>query len=76
MVDPWYHFDFEEYPDMSNEEQEKQDLAFETVFNATRVHGSRAALMRMTSLEASMIILEKSLDFVYIDAQHGQIAQY
>eukprot|EP01042_Synura_sphagnicola_P002207 gene2207-2637_t len=71
MVDPWRCFTYDEYPDRANEEQQKQDQAFESVYNKTQRYGAKSVMLRMTSLEAANLLFDQSIDFVYIDAQHG-----
>lgn len=71
MVDPWRCFTYDEYPDRVNEEQHKQDQAFESVYNKTQRYGAKSVMLRMTSLEAANLLFDQSIDFVYIDAQHG-----
>jgi hypothetical protein len=71
MVDPWFHFNYEDYPDTSNVNQLDQNDAFQYVVNTTLRYGAKSTILRMSSLEAAAILLDDSLDFCYIDAQHG-----
>jgi predicted O-methyltransferase YrrM len=65
-VDRWSTYG--EYADSRND-QAKLDEAYQ---NAVAVlAGRRATLLRMASLDAAATVPDGSLDFVYIDANHG-----
>ncbi len=69
MVDTWAHI--AGYDDIANEKSPYMHLqcmaqAFISVYDFER----RAVLIREASLEASKMFLNRSLDFVYIDAAH------
>lgn len=65
-VDRWSTYG--EYADSRND-QAKLDEAYQ---NAVAVlAGRRATLLRMASLEAAATVPDGSLDFVYVDANHG-----
>jgi hypothetical protein len=59
-VDPWIPY--------GANTQEKEDSLYEHTIK--RLEGMNVDVKRMTSLEASRIIPDGSLDFVYIDALH------
>ena len=73
MVDPWKNFEFFEYPDGSNVEEEEQQKSFLRSLEAVKPFRARSVVLRMTSEDASYLILNGTLDFCYIDAQHGLI---
>lgn len=82
MVDPWRHWPEDEYPDETNAQQTIQDERFRSVQHLSATahpdgsgqegsgSASRAAVLRLTSEEAALLVLPGSVDFVYIDAQH------
>jgi len=70
MVDPWIAYAEEEYIDSANLPQQMQEVAYVSAKNRMSVFGDRAEFMRMTSLEASRLMADGILDFVYIDARH------
>ena len=59
-VDPWIAY--------SRQSQTREDKIYGQAMQ--RLNGRNVEIMRMTSLEASQKIENKSLDFVYIDALH------
>ncbi|MBL9152217.1 MAG: class I SAM-dependent methyltransferase [Verrucomicrobiales bacterium] len=69
-VDPWRTFDDPAYVDKANAAQEVQDAIYETARQRLARFGERSAIIRATSAEAAPRFADRSLDFVYIDAQH------
>ena len=70
-VDPYRHFQSDEYPDgMNNLTQEQFDRKFETVKRRFAEFGDRVEFLRMTSSDAASKFENESLDFVYIDGNH------
>lgn len=69
-VDPWRTFDDPAYVDKANAAQEVQDGIYETARQRLARFGERSAIIRATSAEAAPRFADRSLDFVYIDAQH------
>ena len=65
------NFDYEDYPDSANVLQLQQEETFSEVVNISQRFGDKAFILRMKSTEAASILLDNSLDFCYIDAQHG-----
>lgn len=59
-VDPWVAY--------NGNTQEKEEVLYERA--QLRLNGLNVDIKRMTSLEASQIVPDGSLDFVYIDALH------
>jgi len=70
-IDPYKHFYNNEYPDAMNKLTQAE---FDEVYNKTRKrlekYGDRVEFIRKTSLEASYIFENESIDFVYIDGNH------
>ncbi len=68
MIDPWRHMvDWESDINLKDSEMEK---TYEKAVSAVREFEGRYKILRMSSEEASKIIEDESLDFVYIDANH------
>lgn len=65
-VDPWQSLD--DYHERKNEPDRMAAAYHEAM---TRLAGRRCAIFRMTSLEAAARVPDGSLDFVYIDGNHG-----
>jgi hypothetical protein len=70
LVDAWLHYDHEAYVDLANVPQSVHDLYFEICNAALKEFHERVSILRMFSHEAAVQILDGSLDFVYIDADH------
>jgi methyltransferase family protein len=51
--------------------QAQQDKYYKTACNAVQFAGQRAKVMRMASAAAAATFKDKSLDFVFIDADHS-----
>jgi uncharacterized Rossmann fold enzyme len=51
--------------------QAQQDGYFEATLESIRFAGSRAKLLRYLSTEAALFVPDRSLDFVFIDADHS-----
>lgn len=70
-VDPYKHFDNEEYPDgMNTLTQQQFDDKYENVRKRFEVFGNRVEFIRKESMEAAKLFEDNSLDFVYIDGNH------
>jgi len=69
-VDPWREFDMSLYHDDDNVSQREHDQNYEITARRLAKFGDRTQLLRMTSEEATRIIPDASLDFVYLDARH------
>jgi hypothetical protein len=82
MIDPWMHFADDTYLDGNNNiTQVLADRRFEAV--ATSVGGAalhsasgltRAAVIRLQSHQAALLIEDESVDFIFIDAQHDYLS--
>ena len=69
-VDPWRAAPADEYVDISNVEQDAQDMnRMETASRLARF-GDRSELWQSTGEDAARGIGAESLDFVYLDARH------
>jgi hypothetical protein len=68
LVDPWREMKEEEYDDISN--MKHQGKVYEKTFENLTGFEERALMMRMTSDQAAELFPDRSLDFVYIDANH------
>jgi hypothetical protein len=71
-VDPYKHFDNEEYPDGMNDLSQDQfdDKFVLTVGKLVSKFGNRVEFVRKTSYDAVGQFADESLDFVYIDGNH------
>ena len=70
MVDPYQHYPEIDYVDDSNVAQTLQESIYIDSRKRMSKFGDRAIFLRLESLEAAKLLLDKSLDFVYIDARH------
>jgi len=70
-IDPWIEFSKEEYVDITNAPQEKQNGRYLKTVLRLMKFTSRSVCLRMKSEEASELFKEGSLDFIFIDAQHA-----
>lgn len=69
-VDPWRQFPSEDYVDTCNFSQKQHDLNYSSTAVRLAPFGIRSQILRATSVEASPQFESRSLDFVYLDAQH------
>lgn len=70
-IDPWRHFNSSEYVEpRDNVANDLHDKYYDETVARLRPFGSRARILRETSSEAAGRISDRSLDFVFIDAQH------
>lgn len=69
-VDPWRSFEDPSYVDKANAADSVQAAIYETARQRLARYGDRSAIVRATSAEAAPGFADRSLDFVYIDAQH------
>lgn len=69
-VDPWLHYSDGEYIDGSNVGQKKQEKIYQEARKKLSRYKQRSVIIRATSLDAAKQITDRSLDFVYLDAQH------
>jgi predicted O-methyltransferase YrrM len=71
QVDMWSAIDPSVYKDYCNVGMEEQERRYKLVLDTARKYGGRAIPMRSTSKNAAALFQDKSLDFVYIDANHA-----
>jgi hypothetical protein len=69
-VDPWREFGADEYKDLSNVEQARQDELHRATGERLARFGERSSIWRMTGSEAAERLPHHSLDLVYLDARH------
>jgi len=70
-VDPYRHFDNDEYPDsMNNLTQNDFDNVFEKTKNRLSKYGDRVEFIRELSVDAAKKFADESIDFAYIDGNH------
>lgn len=70
-VDPYRHFDNNEYPDSMNSLAQNQfDAVFANTKNRLSKYGDRVEFIRDLSVDASHKFADNSVDFVYIDGNH------
>jgi hypothetical protein len=67
-VDRWKHV--AGYDDSANVDQEQQEKRYSQCLEMAKKAGQRACLLRCDSVMAASTFLDKSLDVVYIDAEH------
>lgn len=67
LIDPWTHFN--NYLDIANTTVPQKEYEFSLVSKMFK--DSNVNIIRQTSKEASKMFQDKSLDFVYIDANHS-----
>lgn len=70
-VDPWIEMAPEEYVDTCNQNQDSMERAHETAARRLAAFKGRSEIWRETGHEACARVAPRSLDFVYIDAQHS-----
>jgi hypothetical protein len=69
MVDRWEHIPG--YDDVMNGPDGEHEQRFRQAMQVAAEHASRCAVYRMDSVAAADTFADKSLDFVYIDADHS-----
>ena len=70
LVDPWKEQN-ETYTDFANIGDTGQELNYQETINRLSFFSGILDIKRMTSKEASFLVKDNSLDFVYLDAQHS-----
>ena len=70
-VDPWREHSEDQYKDLNNVAQQINENRYKSVSEYFKRYGERSKILRKTSEEASRIMEDNSLDFVYIDANHS-----
>lgn len=69
MVDRWQHIPG--YDDVMNGSDAEHEVRFRQAMEVAAKHHDRCTVLRMDSLEAASQFEPRSLDFVYIDADHS-----
>lgn len=69
MVDPWRHIDG--YDDVMNGDDAEHEERFRQAMAVAANYTTRCEVFRMDSLAAAQRFNDRSLDFVYIDADHS-----
>lgn len=69
-VDPWKEFPASEYVDSCNLSQEEHERNLAATRHLLAPFQERSRILRTTSDEAAREFANRSLDFVYLDAQH------
>jgi len=67
-VDRWRHV--KGYDDSANVDQEQQERRYSMCIDIAKKAGERASVLRLDSKTAAATFTDKSLDVVYIDAEH------
>src|SRR3989344_2677184 len=70
-IDSWKEYPPTEYRDINNLSQEKHDLNWRLTRETLASFGTRSEILRLSSAEAALHFPDASLDFIYIDANHG-----
>ena len=75
LVDPWVRDDGEEYgyPLYVGKSQEEHDDAFASVQKLVEPHSSKFLIYKMPNTDASLLIADQSIDFIYIDAKSDYV---
>ncbi|MBM3841574.1 MAG: class I SAM-dependent methyltransferase, partial [Verrucomicrobia bacterium] len=69
-VDPWREWLRDSYQDSANVTQQRQDQLYLEAKRKLDPFKERSVILRKTSREAARDFADRSLDFVYLDAQH------
>lgn len=72
-IDAWRHFE-EGYNDVNNGDHNFMLDCMAKTFMSVYREGPRSVLIRDLSVEASALFADRSLDFVYLDANHSREA--
>lgn len=71
LVDPWMPMPNSEYVDIANLETiEEHEVIFQEALKSTKDYTNRTIILRNTSMEASKLIMNNTIDIVYIDGLH------
>ena len=70
-VDSWKEYPPTEYRDINNLSQGKHDRNWRLTRETLASFGTRSEILRLSSAEAALHFPDVSLDFIYIDANHG-----
>ncbi len=68
LVDMWQRQ--ENYKDTANVEEDAQEKIYQTALANMKPFGDKPILIRNSSVNASLLFPDLSLDFVYLDARH------
>jgi hypothetical protein len=74
LIDIWREVSRESYNDVANVPQDAQRENLSSAFDRIYPFGEKATIIRATGERAVNLFLDNSLDFVYIDANHGYSA--
>lgn len=69
MVDRWAHIDG--YDDVMNGDDAEHEVRFQQAREVAAEYGTRVQIMRADSQQAAASFADRSLSFVYIDADHS-----
>lgn len=69
-VDPWREWPKDSYQDPANVAQQRQEQLYLEAKQRLEPFKERSVILRKTSKEAAGDFADRSLDFVYLDAQH------
>ncbi len=70
LIDPWRSQNHETYVDIANTNNVHQTNSLNATLSKMSGYSAHVTILRMTSLEASVLFLNNSIDIVYIDALH------
>ena len=71
-VDPWMKYSMSIYDEqINNQSQDAYDESYRASCELLKEFGKRSVIIRKTSREAADQLLETTLDFIYIDANHS-----
>jgi len=69
MVDQWRHLDG--YADVMNGTDDEHEERYRQAIGVASMHATRCKVYRMDSIHAASRLDDRSVDFVYIDADHS-----
>lgn len=70
LIDPWQAQNCEDYVDVANKNNANHMNSMNKTASKMSEYAAHVTILRMTSLEASVLFLNNSIDIVYIDALH------
>ena len=70
LIDPWQAQNHDAYVDVANKNDANHINSMNKTASKISEYAAHVTILRMTSLEASVLFLNNSIDIVYIDALH------
>ena len=70
-VDSWKRYDEKIYEDLDNISQEGFEQIYNQAFERLKKYGKRSKIIRNTSYDSCKLFDDRTLDFIFIDANHS-----